>query len=136
MAVTNLDDFKGSGALFPRHRAGTRRTGRRGPVLRLADDAITEYVITVPAYPKRIEGRDNLAELYRGYGDTMVLDGTSDLAVHHDRETSVVVLEYTSHGRVVATGRLYSNRFVSITIRDRKIARGSQGMPKDPLSGS
>jgi ketosteroid isomerase-like protein len=86
-------------------------------------------VITVPAYPKRIEGRDNLAELYRGYGDTMVLC-TSDLAVHHDRETSVVVLEYISHGRVVATGRPYSNRFVSIiTIRDRKKSSNSISTP-------
>jgi hypothetical protein len=87
-------------------------------------------VITVPAYPKRIEGRDNLAELYRGYCDTMVLDGTSDLAVHHDRETSVVVLEYISHGRVLATGRPYSNRFVSIiTIRDRKKSSNSISTP-------
>lgn len=36
------------------------------------------------------------------------------LAVHHDRETSVVVLEYAVHGRVVGTGRPYSNRFVSV----------------------
>ena len=86
----------------------------------------------MPAYPKRIEGRDNLAELYRGYGDTMVLC-TSDLAVHHDRETSVVVLEYISHGRVVATGRPYSNRFVSIiTIRDRKVTHWRNYL--DPLA--
>jgi ketosteroid isomerase-like protein len=72
-----------------------------------ADDAITEFVVTVPGYPKRIEGRDNLAELYRGSGDTIILDRCSDLAVHRD-------LEYAGHGRIVGTGRRYHNSFVSV----------------------
>jgi ketosteroid isomerase-like protein len=98
-----------------------------------ADDAVTEYVVTVPGYPKRIEGRDALAELYRGYGDTMIGESADDLAVHHDRENSVVVLEYAVHGRAVATGRPYSNRFVSvITIRDRKITHWRDYL--DPLA--
>ena len=31
----------------------------------LADDIVTEFVITVPGYPSRVEGRAALAELYR-----------------------------------------------------------------------
>jgi ketosteroid isomerase-like protein len=63
-----------------------------------------------------------LAELYRGYGNTIMLESAGDLAVHHDREASVVVLEYAVHGRIVATGKHYDNRFVSIiTIRDRRV---------------
>jgi hypothetical protein len=31
----------------------------------LADDVVFEYVVTVPDYPSRVEGRDNLVELYR-----------------------------------------------------------------------
>jgi ketosteroid isomerase-like protein len=52
-----------------------------------------------------------------------VLHGADELSVYHDRERSVVVLEYRVHGRVVATGDVnYQNRFVSIiTIKDRKI---------------
>ena len=34
------------------------------------------------------------------------LDRCHDLAVHHDTKTGVVVLEYASEGRVVATGAL------------------------------
>ena len=49
-----------------------------------------EVVITVPGYPKRVEGRESLAELYRGYGDTIILERGSDLAVHHDRERGTV----------------------------------------------
>ena len=88
----------------------------------LAEDAVFEYVISVPGYPRRVMGREAVADLYRGYGDTMVLHGSDELAVHRDRDASVVVLEYAVHGRAVSTGHAYDNHFVSvITIRDRKI---------------
>jgi ketosteroid isomerase-like protein len=88
----------------------------------LAEDAAFEYVVSVPGYPRRVAGREAVAELYRDYGETIVLDGSDELAVHRDREASVVVLEYAVHGRAVCTGHAYHNHFVSvITIRDRKI---------------
>jgi len=31
----------------------------------LADDVVFDFVITVPDYPRRVVGRDNLIELYR-----------------------------------------------------------------------
>jgi uncharacterized protein len=90
----------------------------------LAEAAVFEYVISVPGYPRRIVGREAVAELYRGYGETIVLHGSDELAVHRDREASVVVLEYAVHGQAVSTGRAYDNHFVSvITITDRKITR-------------
>jgi ketosteroid isomerase-like protein len=88
----------------------------------LAEDAVFEYVISVPGYPRRVVGREAVAELYRGYGQTMVLRGSDELAVHHDRKASVVVLEYAVHGRAIGTGHAYDNHFVSVlTIKDRKI---------------
>jgi uncharacterized protein len=90
----------------------------------LADDVVFDYVVTVPSYPRHVVGRTAVAELYRPYGETFVLDRCLDLAVHHDRETGVVVLEYASQGRAVRTGADYSNRYVSvITITERKITR-------------
>jgi hypothetical protein len=38
-----------------------------------AEDVIFEYVISVPGYPRRVEGRRAVAELYRGYGSNIVL---------------------------------------------------------------
>ena len=70
----------------------------------LAEDVIFEYIITTPGYPRRVEGRKAVAELYRPYGTMIVLDRCHDLAVHHDIKTGVVVLEYASEGRVVSTG--------------------------------
>jgi len=99
----------------------------------LADDVVFDYVITVPGYPRHVVGRSAVAELYRPYGDTFVLDRCFDLAVHHDREAGVVVLEYASEGRVVATGASYSNRYISVlTIADRKVIRWRDYL--DPIS--
>ncbi|MDQ1425418.1 MAG: hypothetical protein QOD72_2916, partial [Acidimicrobiaceae bacterium] len=90
----------------------------------LAEDVIFDYVISVPGYPRRVEGRRAVAELYRGYGSNMVLRSADELAVHRDREASVIVLEYAVHGQAVETGRSYDNRFVSvITVKDRKVTR-------------
>jgi uncharacterized protein len=88
----------------------------------LAQDVVVDYVITVPGYPRRVVGRDAVAELYRPYGTQLTLDRCFDLAVHQDREAGVVVLEYASEGSAVATGARYANRYVSVlTIAGRKV---------------
>ncbi len=91
----------------------------------LHEDVIVDYVVSVPGYPRRVVGREAVAELYRNYGTTgIVLHSADELAVHLDREASVVVLEYAAHGRVTPSGRAYDNHFVSvITIEDRKVTR-------------
>ena len=87
----------------------------------LAEDVIFDYIITTPGYPRRVEGRKAVAELYRPYGTMIVLVRCHDLAVHHDINTGVVVLEYASEGRVVRTGAPYANRYISVlTITDRR----------------
>jgi ketosteroid isomerase-like protein len=88
----------------------------------LADEFVIDYVITIPGYPRRVVGREAVAELYRGYGDSIVLDRCFDLLVHHDQRTGVVVLEYASQGRVVGTGAPYTNRYISVlTLSGRKV---------------
>jgi ketosteroid isomerase-like protein len=90
----------------------------------LADDVVFDYIITVPGYPRHVVGRSAVAELYRTYGDTFALDRCFDLAAHHDQASGVVVLEYASEGRAVATGAAYANRYISVlTVVDRKVTR-------------
>ena len=48
----------------------------------LADDVVFDYIITTPGYPRHVEGRRAVAELYRAYGDALVLDRCHDLAIH------------------------------------------------------
>jgi uncharacterized protein len=98
----------------------------------LAQDVVFDFIITVPNYPRHVVGRSNLIELYRGYGSTFFLDRCYDLRVHHSPSTSSVVLEYSSEGRVVATGQPYSNRYISVVvIKDRKVTEWRDYL--DPL---
>jgi uncharacterized protein len=98
-----------------------------------AEDAEIEFIITVPDYPRRIVGRDALAELYADYGKSIVQTGSSDVHRYFDPEKSAVILEYTMHGTVVSTGAAYLNRFISvIRIKDRKIVAWRDYL--DPLA--
>ena len=89
----------------------------------LTDDVVIEYVVSVPGYPSRVEGRQAVIELYADYDDYMTVTGADGLRVYRDPEQSVVVLEYSVHGQAVGTGRQYHNHFVSIlTVTDRKVS--------------
>jgi ketosteroid isomerase-like protein len=132
MAVDNIEDFQ---ALEPFFRV--IETGLAGLVDGghffdlLAEDVVFEFIITVPHYPRRIAGRDNLIALYRGYHKAFFLDRCFDPRTHRASD-STVTLEYASEGRAVATGRPYSNRYVSVvTIKERKITHWRDYL--DPL---
>ncbi|MDR3665043.1 MAG: nuclear transport factor 2 family protein [Mycobacterium sp.] len=88
----------------------------------LADDVVFEFVISVPGYPRRVQGRDSVLNLYRGYDDYMNVSSADGLRVYRDPVASVVVLEYEVHGHPVHGGSAYDNRFVSIvTVADGKV---------------
>ncbi|HWD96993.1 MAG TPA: hypothetical protein VG246_11280 [Acidimicrobiales bacterium] len=92
-----------------------------------------EYIITVPGYPRRVVGRSSVAELYRPYDNTFVLQRCFDLSVHQDRAAGVVVLEHAFEGCVVGTGVPFANRYISvITITDRRVTRWRDYL--DPLA--
>ena len=52
----------------------------------LAEDVVFEFIITVPDYPRQVVGRDNLIELYRGYGSTFFLDRCTTCACTDPRQ--------------------------------------------------
>jgi len=90
----------------------------------IAEKAIFEFRYDFPGWPQRIEGRDALMALYAGYGKNVVLNRADALVVHRCDDGRVVVVEYDVHGRIVASGAQYENRFVSIlTVENRKIVR-------------
>jgi uncharacterized protein len=87
----------------------------------IADDALFEFLYDFPGWPRTIRGRANLMAQYSGYGDNIRLHSADKLVVRH-AEDSVVILEYEVHGRIIATGVPYDNRFLSVvTIGNRKI---------------
>jgi uncharacterized protein len=131
--IRDIEDFRALDPFFRTIEEGLLGLVDGGHFFNLlADDVVFDFVITVPDYPRHIVGRDNLIELYRGYGSTFFLDRCYDLRVHRSDATSSVVLEYASQGKVVATGYPYSNRYVSvITLKDRKVSHWRDYL--DPL---
>ena len=123
--VNDLDDFRALDPFFRIVEEGLDALADGDHFFDLlAEDVVFDYVITVPDYPRHIVGRSAVAELYRPYGETLVLDRCFDLVVHHDREAGVVVLEYASEGRVITTGAAYANRYISVlTIVERKVTQ-------------
>jgi ketosteroid isomerase-like protein len=88
----------------------------------IATNAIFEFRYEIAGWPRRVEGRDALMALYRGYGDSIVLHGGDGLVVHRCDDGHVIVIEYEVHGRVISSGAAYENRFVSIvTVENRQI---------------
>jgi len=122
-AIADLADFAGLDPFFRIIERGL--DGLAGPghfFDLLAEDITVDYVVTVPGYPRQVQGRAAVAELYRPYSTMIILDRCFDLAVHHDATKGVVVLEYASEGRVVGTGRRYANRYISVlTLRDGEV---------------
>jgi uncharacterized protein len=132
MTADNMEDFRALDPFFRVIEEGLNGLADGSHFFdMLADDVVFEFIITVPDYPRRVEGRSNLIELYRGYGQAFFLDRCFDLRVHRGHD-STVTLEYASAGRVVATGRPYGNRYISVvTISDRKIVHWRDYL--DPL---
>jgi hypothetical protein len=84
-AINDLGDFKALDPFFRIIEEGLDGLADGGHFFDLlAEDVVFDYIITTPGYPRHVEGRQAVAELYRPYADTIVLDRCHDLAVHHD----------------------------------------------------
>jgi hypothetical protein len=70
----------------------------------IAQNATFEFRYDIAGWPKRVETRDALMVLYRGYGESIVLHGGDGLVVHRCDDGRVVVIEPEVHGRVVGSG--------------------------------
>jgi ketosteroid isomerase-like protein len=121
--VSDSDPFGADGPFFKIIREGLKGLADGEDYFDLlTDDVVFEYVISVPGYPRRAEGRQAIIDLYSGYGGFIAMRAADNLRVYRDPEASVAVLEYEVHGESVQTGRPYSNRFVSIvTVKDNKV---------------
>ena len=83
------------------------------------DDLVYEERFSDP--PRRIEGKDATRAYFSKAGAVyrMTLELT---AVHECLDPDKLVLEYSSHGQVVATGDPYENSYIGVyRFRDREI---------------
>jgi ketosteroid isomerase-like protein len=88
----------------------------------IAEDAVFEFRYIFPGWPQTLNGPGALMARYASYGNNIVLHGADALVIHRSQDPRVVIIEYEVHGKMVATGASYDNRFISVvTIEDRKI---------------
>ena len=88
----------------------------------IADDAVFEFRYIFPGWPEAVNGLEALMALYANYGKNIVLHRADALVIHRSQDPRVVIIEYEVHGKIIATGAAYDNRFISaVTIEDRKI---------------
>ena len=90
----------------------------------VSDDVVYEVLYDFPGWPRVIRGRAGLMAQFRGYVDNIAVQSADQLIAHNTDDSHFVVIEYEVHGRILATGAAYNNRFCSIIkIENRKIAR-------------
>ena len=66
---------------------------------------------------------------FRGYVDNIALQSADRLITHKTDDGRSVVIEYEVHGKILATGAQYINRFCSIIeFENRKIAHWTDYM--------
>jgi ketosteroid isomerase-like protein len=90
----------------------------------VTDDIVYEVLYEFPGWPRVIHGRADLMDKFRGYGNNIRLQSADNLVTHKADNGRVMVIEYEVHGKLLATGLKYNNRFCSIIrIENRKISR-------------
>ena len=93
----------------------------------LIDDVVFEYVISVPGYPRRVEGRQNIIDLYSNYSDYMTVHTADNLRVYRDPEAS------GSRSRVRGTRRIGTDR--PAVQQPLRVHHYRQGQQSDALAG-
>lgn len=86
------------------------------------EDGVQEFPYSPEGYPKRIEGRQAIADYLADYPKKFKLDRIVP-PVFHPSE-GVLVLEFGVEGTALQTGKPYNQRYVSvIEYRDGRITR-------------
>ena len=89
----------------------------------VTDDVVYEVLYDFPGWPRVIQGRADLMDRFSGYGNSIKLQSADKLITHKADNGRVLVIEYEVHGKILATGLKYNNRFCSIIkIENRKIS--------------
>ncbi|SOD62301.1 hypothetical protein SAMN06297387_105117 [Streptomyces zhaozhouensis] len=88
-----------------------------------AEDGVLEFPFAPEGWPRRLEGREEVAAYMRHYPDHIDLRDFPDLRVHQTTDPRTVVVEMRGVGRVVETGAPFDASYVAVvTVEDGLIA--------------
>jgi len=89
-----------------------------------AEDGVIEFPFAPPGYPQQVRGRAAIHEYLKDYPNTLHIDWIVDPHIHATDAPDVAVVEFAAAGTVVASGKPYEMRYISVvTVRDGTITR-------------
>ncbi|WP_214320133.1 nuclear transport factor 2 family protein [Nonomuraea sediminis] len=99
------------------------RPGDPGRLLELmAPDGVIEWPYRPEGVPGVLRGRDEIAAFVGEQGGIITFHEYTDVVFHETADPEVVIVEYTAHGTVTATGAPFTQRPIQvIRVRDGRI---------------
>jgi ketosteroid isomerase-like protein len=79
-----------------------------------AEYGTAEFPFAEGASPKQLTGREAVRDYLAGYPDLMDVQAIPNVTVHHTDQPDTIVVEFTAHGRTVATDEPYQLDYITV----------------------
>lgn len=87
------------------------------------EEGVMEFPFAPPGWPKRLEGRQAVADYMRDYPDHIDLHGFPEVKIHQTTVPETIVVEMRGVGRLVATDSPFDMTYIAVvTVHDGRIA--------------
>ncbi|MEV1245923.1 nuclear transport factor 2 family protein [Nonomuraea sp. NPDC050022] len=85
----------------------------------MAPDGVIEWPYRPEGVPETLDGRDEIRAFMATGGRLIEFERHVDVVIHETADPEVVIVEYTVHGHVAATGAPFTQRVIAvIRVRD------------------
>ena len=85
----------------------------------MAPDGVIEWPYRPESVPDTLNGRDEIRAFMATGGRLITFETHADMVIHETADPEVVIIEYTVHGHVTATGAPFTQRVIAvIRVRD------------------
>ncbi|MFI1170338.1 nuclear transport factor 2 family protein [Streptomyces melanogenes] len=86
------------------------------------EEGVMEFPFAPPGWPRRLEGRQAVADYMRPYPDHIDLHGFPEVTIHQTTAPETIVVEMRGVGRLVATDSPFDMTYIAVvTVHDGRI---------------
>ncbi|QVQ52805.1 nuclear transport factor 2 family protein [Spiractinospora alimapuensis] len=87
-----------------------------------AEDGLMEFPFAPDGWPRRLEGKTDIAAYMRHYPDHIDLHDFPDLRIHQTTDAQTIVVEMCGVGRLVETNAPLDMTYIAVvTVRDGRL---------------
>ncbi|MEU9607337.1 nuclear transport factor 2 family protein [Streptomyces sp. NPDC048057] len=84
-----------------------------------AEDGLMEFPFAPAGWPRRLEGKEAVADYLRHYPDRIDLHDFTDLRIHQTTDPQTIVVEMRGVGRLVQTDAPFDMTYIAVvTVRE------------------